>query len=65
MTFFKPIMGNQLESFNGSVYVIMNESGRISLYDHIRHSYVHLTEKMKWIITNTSFITLIIGFYHY
>ena len=45
MTFVKPIMGNQQETFNVSVYVIVIESGRIHLYDHVRHSFVDLTEK--------------------
>ena len=48
MTFSMTKMGNQSETFNGSVYVKVTESGWISFYDYVMHVYVHLTEKMKW-----------------
>ena len=32
------------------VYVIIIETGRISLYDHVMHFNVHLTQKMKYLI---------------
>ena len=48
MTFSKTKMGNQSETFNGSSYVKLAESGRISFSDYVMYVYVHLTEKMKW-----------------
>ena len=48
MTFFKNIMGNKLETFNGSIYVKVIERGRIGLYNYVSQICVHLTEKMKW-----------------
>ena len=42
----------------------MIESGRIILRDHVMHFNVDLTGKMKYLITNISFKTLIIMFYH-
>ena len=38
------------------------ESGWMILYDHVMHFNVHLTGKMKCLIKNISFITLIIVF---
>ena len=38
----------------------MIESGRINLHDHVMHVYVHLTKKIKLLITNISFVTLFI-----
>ena len=65
MTFFKPIMGNQQGTCNGSVYVDMIESGRISLYDHVMDLYVQLTENNEMVNYKISFIALIIVLYHY
>ena len=36
--FVKTIMGNQLETFNGSSFLKVIESGRISLYGYVRHA---------------------------
>ena len=38
-------MGNQRETFSGSIYVKGIESGRLSLYGYLMHEDVHLIEK--------------------
>ena len=43
----------------------MIESDRMILYNHVMHLNVHLTGKMKCLIKNINFITLIIVFNHY
>ena len=47
MIFLKNIMGNQEGTFNGSEYVKVVESGRISLYDYVMHICADLTEKIE------------------
>ena len=53
--FVKTIMWNKLETFNGNAYLKVIGCGRIRLYGYGMHTYVHLTEKMKWLIAKYSF----------
>ena len=66
MTFFKPIMGKQLETFNLGVglciLVKVIKSDRICLYYFIMHFKLLLTEKNEMINYKISFVTLIFVF---
>ena len=58
-------MGNQSETFNGSVYVKIIESGRISLYDYVMHFNLHLMKKKEMVNYKLGFFALMFVFCHY